>query len=137
MAATIPNKMAAPTRNSVIIDPVTQATTVTIDWVALDTSNSGGSPVTGYYIRRNNGYNGGFNNQLHAVRPKVPSEGAVRSDFGQDAPSVRTCSNFSVRPNLFGLDAPFPSEHDRSLEVILEFALFRSKFPGSKVRLTD
>ena len=57
MAATIPNKMAAPTRNSVVIDPATQATTVTIDWAALDTSNSGGSPVTGYYIRRNNGYN--------------------------------------------------------------------------------
>lgn len=49
--------MAAPTRNSVVIDSSTLDTTVTINWAALDTSNSGGSPVTGYYIRRNNGYN--------------------------------------------------------------------------------
>jgi len=57
MAATIPEKMAAPTRVSVVINSSTLATTVAIQWTALSAAQSGGSPVTGYSIRRNNGYN--------------------------------------------------------------------------------
>jgi hypothetical protein len=49
--------MAAPTRTSVAIDPSTLSTTVKISWAALSSQESGGSPVTGYRIRRNNGYN--------------------------------------------------------------------------------
>ena len=56
MAATIPAQMAAPSRIEVAIDSATLQTTVTIGWVALSPQQSGGSPVTAYRIRRNNGY---------------------------------------------------------------------------------
>mgnify|MGYP002629113234 CR=1 FL=1 len=48
--------MAAPTRVAVLIDSATLATDVEIAWVALGTGESGGSPVTAYRLRRNNGY---------------------------------------------------------------------------------
>lgn len=53
-AATIPTQMAAPTRTSVVIGA---QTVVTISWLTPTTLESGGSPVTGYRIRRNYGYN--------------------------------------------------------------------------------
>lgn len=46
--------MAAPTRTSVVIGA---QTVVTIGWVKPTTLESGGSPITGYRIRRNFGYN--------------------------------------------------------------------------------
>jgi hypothetical protein len=55
-AATIPEKMAAPTRVAVVIDSATLATEVEIAWLELSAAQSGGAPVTGYRIRRNNGY---------------------------------------------------------------------------------
>jgi hypothetical protein len=55
-AANIPAQMAAPTRVSVSIDAGTAATSVAIAWTALALADTGGSPVTGYRIRRNSGY---------------------------------------------------------------------------------
>lgn len=55
-AATIPARMSPPTRVSVSIDPATLATEVVIAWAPLGVSQSGGSPVTAYRLRRNNGY---------------------------------------------------------------------------------
>ena len=48
--------MPAPTCHSVIIDSSTLKTIVKIEWIAPDARQSGGSPVTAYRIRRNNGY---------------------------------------------------------------------------------
>jgi hypothetical protein len=55
-AATIPAQMAPPTRVGVVIDPATLRTTVTIAWTALTAQQAGGTPVTGYRIRQNFGY---------------------------------------------------------------------------------
>ena len=43
-------------RVNVVIDSATLETEVQIAWVALNTAQSGGTPVTGYRLRRNNGY---------------------------------------------------------------------------------
>jgi hypothetical protein len=48
--------MQAPSRTGVLIDSSTLLTTVTIEWIAPTTEESGGSPVTGYRIQRNHGY---------------------------------------------------------------------------------
>ena len=53
MAATVPIAMEMPSRTSVVIDPLTLDTTVTISWVAPNAIEAGGSPVTGFKIRRN------------------------------------------------------------------------------------
>jgi titin len=55
-AATIPGQLAAPTRTSVTIDPSTQATSVEIAWTTLGVAEAGGSPVTAYRLRKNEGY---------------------------------------------------------------------------------
>lgn len=47
-AATIPPKMAAPTRVGVVIDSTTLLTTATIAWLAPQ--ETGGTPITGFRI---------------------------------------------------------------------------------------